>query len=632
MLFQSIYKKLIFCLAIIVSGSIYAETYYLSPAGNDNASGTSASEAWQTISKLNSLDLSPGTIILFEGGQIFNGSVYLSPSDANDPLNTTTISSYGTGRAIINSGAAYGLYAYNTQGIVISNLVFSGSGMNSNTGNGILFYADAPGDKKFSNVNIRNVEVYGYGKNGIVISSNNGNTGFKNVVIDSTHVHHIRTNGITTSGYTSQTHVGWAHENITIKNTEADNIPGFSDPDTHKGSGIIMGQVNNGLIERCVAHHTGADNTHCGGPGGIWAWDCNDLTIQHCESYLNKSGTGCDGLGFDFDGGMTNSTMQYNYSHDNDGAGYLLGQYDNARPWSNNIIRFNISENDGRTNGGGITLFKGINTVMNGAKIYNNTVYITPSSLNNAIGAFTITDWHKGIAGTEVYNNIFQTTGGVALVDVPAGYDAYFAGNLYWSSGTDFKIYYQGPTYTNLADWRTATGNEQVGSTATGITANPAFNGAGNGIIIFPNPTEQLNAYKLSTGSPATDAGLDIASLFGISRGSRDFFSNAIYDGSIADIGAHDATLSTGIAAATGGNSISVYPNPVKSGNPIIIKATQFPYSAELISITGARVWSEQKIESQEYQVPTYNLAAGVYILSVKDKNSLLKLNKIVIN
>ena len=34
-----------------------------------------------------------------------------------------------------------------------------------------------------------------------------------------------------------------------------------------------------------------------------------------------------DGVGFDFDGGVTNSVMQYNYSHDNDAAGFLRAQY-----------------------------------------------------------------------------------------------------------------------------------------------------------------------------------------------------------------------------------------------------------------------------------------------------------------
>ena len=609
-----------------------AETYYISPSGNDNASGTSAADPWQSVARLNNMVLLPGTTVLFEGGQIFNGNIYIDPSDGNDLQNVITISSYGGGKAIINSGLGTGLYAYNTQGVVISDLVFAGAGMTSNTANGIMFYADMAGDRKFSNINIRNVEIYGYGKNGLVISSGNGNTGFKDVMIDSVHVHHVRTNGITTSGYTSQTHIGWAHQNVTIKNSEVDNIPGYSDPDNHKGSGIIMGQVDNGLIERSVAHHTGADNTHCGGPGGIWAWDCNNLTIQYCESYLNKSGTGCDGLGFDLDGGITNSLMQYNYSHDNDGAGYLLGQYDHARPWFNNVIRFNISENDGRTNAGGITLFKGAGTVMSGAKIYNNTVYTSPSATNPAVGAFTIIDWNKGISGTEVYNNIFQTTGGVPLLYVPTDYTAYFAGNLYWASGADFKINYQGTVYSNLADWRTATGNEQLGATSAGIVANPNLNNPGNGAIVFPNPVSDLNAYTLAANSPAVDAGIDITSLYGISRGTQDFFTNPIYDGTLADIGAHEVTMSTDIAAASWENSISVYPNPVKTGNPIIVKANKFPYSAELISITGARVWNEQNIESQEYQIPTINLAAGLYILSITDNKKHRKINKMVVN
>ncbi len=54
------------------------------------------------------------------------------------------------------------------------------------------------------------------------------------------------------------------------------------------------------------------------------------------------------GAGFDFDGGCTNSTLQYNYSHDNYGAGYLLAQFDNAPLMKNITIRYNISENDGR--------------------------------------------------------------------------------------------------------------------------------------------------------------------------------------------------------------------------------------------------------------------------------------------
>ena len=64
------------------------------------------------------------------------------------------------------------------------------------------------------------------------------------------------------------------------------------------------------------------------------------------ESYRNRT-IEVDGDGFDFDGGATNSVMQYNYSHDNDGAGLLFAQYPSApQRMENPTIRHNISEND----------------------------------------------------------------------------------------------------------------------------------------------------------------------------------------------------------------------------------------------------------------------------------------------
>lgn len=619
--------------SMMFSIGLKATTYYVSPTGDDASAGTSTSTAWKTIAKINNMAIPAGTTILFEGGKIFNGALYLDNNDANNAANAVVISSYGTGKATINSANGSGFFAYNTQGITISNLIFEGSGMASNTADGVLFYADLPGNVKLSKININNIEVHNYGKTGISIASSNGNTGFKDVVIDGAHVYQVKQNGIITGGYTSQSHTGWAHQNVTIRNTEVNNVPGYSDPGQHKGSGIILGQVDNGIVEKSVAHDNGSDNTHCGGPGGIWAWDCNNINIQFCESYSNKSGTGCDGLGFDLDGGVTNSIMQYNYSHDNDGAGYLLGQYDNARPWANNIVRFNISENDGRTNAGGITLFKGAGTTMTGLKIYNNTVYTSPSASNPGIGAFTVIDWNQGITGVDVYNNIFQTIGSVSLIDIPAGYNVNFKGNLYWSSGASFKIKYQGTTYTSIAAWRSATSNEQSGSSPTGITADPLILNVGNGGIIFPNQVSQLNAYKLGTGSPAIDAGLDLMSLFSINTGAQDFFNNSI-TGIVADIGAHEATttITTGVASTDViKEEISFFPNPVKSGSSISIKGAELPYSAEIVSMTGAIAWKEEKIESKEYTIPTINLAAGTYVLIIKDAGGEKKINKVIV-
>src|SRR5206468_751201 len=127
-------------------------------------------------------------------------------------------------------------------------------------------------------------------------------------------------------------------------------------------------------IERCVAYNNGAAcNNPGGGPMGIWTWDSNNITIQYNESYANRCGTGSrDGGGFDLDGGVTNSVMQYNYSHDNYGAGFLLFQFASARPYGNNIVRYNITANDARNfHYGGIYMGGGSAVINN--QIYNNT-------------------------------------------------------------------------------------------------------------------------------------------------------------------------------------------------------------------------------------------------------------------
>jgi hypothetical protein len=620
--------------ALALGSSLQATTYYLSPNGNDNSNGTSTSTPWKTISKLNNMVLPPGTTILFEGGAIFTGGISIDQSDANDESNIVTFSTYGTGKAIISSGSSSGFSAQNTKGFKISNLSFEGAGMASNSTNGISISTNLSGNVKLGKVEIVNSDVHNYGKDGIALVSSSGNTGFKNVLIDGVHVYQVKQNGITTRGYTMQTHTGYAHENVTIRNTEVDHVPGYSDPSTHRGSGIILAQAANSLIEKSVAHDNGTANTHCGGPGGIWAWDCDHLTIQYCESYKNSGGSGCDGLGFDFDGGVTNSLMQYNYSHDNDGAGYLLGQYDYARPWSNNVVRFNISENDGRTNSGAISLFKGPGSTMSGCKIYNNTVVISPSSKNSNVSAFTLTQWYTGITGVEVYNNIFQSTGGTQLVLVPNGYDADFAGNLYWSSGSPLKINYHGTVYNSLSSWRTASGKETAGGLSTGVNADPLLQNVGNGTIIYPSATTQLNAYRFSASSPAMNAGVNLMNVFGINAGTHDYFNNPI-NAMSTSIGVYQggSGLTTGVSDITKAESekISFFPNPLRSGDMLYVKGAEYPYSLEVVSITGASVIKDKEVSTDEYLIADKGLSAGVYIVAIKDNAGKKTVSKLVI-
>ncbi|HTB26345.1 MAG TPA: hypothetical protein VK711_13310, partial [Puia sp.] len=77
-------KTLITFLLIIFSTRGFATAYYVSSAGNDSNTGTTIATAWATIGKVNSNIFLPGDTLYFEGGQTFNGSIYMPATDAND--------------------------------------------------------------------------------------------------------------------------------------------------------------------------------------------------------------------------------------------------------------------------------------------------------------------------------------------------------------------------------------------------------------------------------------------------------------------------------------------------------------------------------------------------------------------
>ena len=528
---------------LLSATGVFATSYYVDNAGSDANTGTSPTPggAWLTIAKVNSTVFHPGDALYFAGGQTFSGGIDLANSDLNDPLDIFIISSYGVGSATINATASYGLSAYNKQGLSISNLIFDGGSMLSNANSGLVLVADVPGDVKFSNISISNVEVKNFGAQGIMISGGNKLTGFQNVNLSNLSVHDVKANGIVVYGDITHAIGSWPHKDVSISNCEVYGIPGFDDPSSHEGNGIMISQVDAGVIQNCTAHDNGESNTHCGGPGGIWCWDSNKITIQYCESYKNHSGTGCDGLGFDFDGGMTHSVMQYNYAHDNDGAGFLLGQFANAPDWSNDTVRYNISENDGVVNEGSIGLFKGPGTTMNGACIYNNTIYVSHHAGNSNESAVYFQNWNTGINNVNFYNNILLSTGGVPFINIPTGYSAFFAGNIYWASGGAFSVNYQGINYSSLDAWRLATNNEVVASPPPGPTgapllANPGFGGT----VGFGKSLTSLNAYKINSAqSPAFGKALDLNSLYSINVGLTDFWGTILPGGNSNDIGAN---------------------------------------------------------------------------------------------
>jgi hypothetical protein len=306
-----------------------------------------------------------------------------------------------------------------------------------------------------------------------------------------------------------------------------DKIP-TSGEDAREGLTAILS-----VKKRCVAFNNGwLSNSREGGPIGIWAHDSNDITIQHNESYDNRTGGKHDGGGFDLDGGVTNSVVQYNYAHGNDGAGYLLAQYDKARPFERNVVRFNISENDGRKNAyGAIHGFGDLGKT----DVYNNTVYLEPSDCGRPAG---IVLSHGSQLVIRVLNNIFQTVGGVPCARVSSSDGVMFAGNNYHSGEGPLAIEWGSVSYDSVGAWSSATGQEQQDGASCCQSVDPQLRSPGAGGTLGDAPLlETLDAYQLTPASPLIGAGIDLEAI-GVDPGARDYYGTALQRCGGSDVGA----------------------------------------------------------------------------------------------
>ncbi len=512
--------------------------YYVSPSGSDKNAGTSPTKPWATINKVNSKGLNPGDQVLFQGGATFTGSLQFTSRDGGTPASPVVISSYGTGKATINSPTAEGIKVYNAGGFNISNLKFTGPGPAA-TKQGVSFYMDLGGNAKLAHVYIDNVEVSGF-KNGIMLGSWNNNAGYIDVRITNTSVHDN-----VMSGVNSYAQLPYSHQSFYVGHVTAYNQLG--DPQllgAPSGSGIVLGGVDGAIIERSVAYNNGARCVSSSGPVGIWAYDANNVTIQYNESYNNTTSGSADGGGFDLDQNTKNSIIQYNYSHGNAGPGYLLAQSVNNTNHTGNIIRYNISENDGRKNStGAVTLWgKILNT-----HIYNNSIYLKAAASGSPRGVYIHNSATTGlyVNNVSVRNNIIQVTNSLRMVQVTGGMLSgakllRFEDNNYFPTATTFKIVWGGTTHATLASWRTATTQETVGGAPVGFSVDPAFTAPGaGGTIGNADLLPTLTGYRLLSTSTMGDGGLNLNQM-GISPGSKDFWGNATPQSLKYSVGAHD--------------------------------------------------------------------------------------------
>ena len=346
------------CLLLLGCLRSVARNYYVSARGNDEWEGSRA-RPWKTIGAVNRFEFGPGDSVFFRAGEHFGGTLRM------EGMRRVFAGSYGKGEATIDAGDSSAVVLYRCVGVRVSGLRLAGAGRK--TGN----VKDGLAMIECMACRADGVDITGFQKSGLFIWS------CVDIEVKRIVAHENGAAGIAVEGQDKR-----SSRDIRILYCRAEDNPG--DPTNltnHSGNGIVCGHCTKVLIEHCSATNNGWDMPRIGnGPVGIWCYEADSVAIRYCVSYKNKTSPGAaDGGGFDLDGGVTHSVIEHCLSYGNQGAGYCLFQYWSASPWFDNIIRDNISEDDGLVSDGRAGIYvwnsSGDPTQLRDCKVYGNTIY-----------------------------------------------------------------------------------------------------------------------------------------------------------------------------------------------------------------------------------------------------------------
>jgi hypothetical protein len=546
-------------------------SFYVTSSGNDAHNGSLANP-WKTVAAANSFDFEPGDVLFFAGGQTF-GQLQLRKEDQG-----LAIKSYN---GVATLGA---LYAYNVGDITIDNLNFVGAGT-VNKLDGIKFYMDSTAFGDLNNIIIKNTSVSNFGGNGILIGAWATNNGFNNVQILNCKLFGNYVDGFASYGNRDQ----YSHTQLYIADSKAYNNFGRTDiTSTMTGSGFVVGGFDGGTIEYCEAYGNGKNNrSTAGGPQGFWCYNSKSIVFQYSVSHHNQAGKYFDGGGFDIDGGSQNCMIQYCYSYSNEGAGYAFFEHGSTTQFSNNTIRYNISENDGRKNAhGGITMWAKdtLNRVKN-SSVYNNTIYVTPSSIASAgypVGIFL--KW-SNFQNITFYNNIIYTVDTLKILS-GATTNATFSNNNYFTTGRAANF------------------------TKGGIVKDP----------LFKNPGGGKEGYVLRGPSPAINAGKT-------SPATQDFIGTTVPFNGGYDIGAYESTFRPPVANAGADQTVTLPNDATLTGSGTDPDGTIAAFSWTKLSGPASGLIENPNAASTTVS----NLAEGTYMfrLTVTDNDEMAAIDDI---
>lgn len=390
-------------LAVPTTAAEAATTSYRVDCSAKTAGDGSSSQPWNSLKQANAHSFQPGDQLLLRRGTSCSGQ--LAPQGSGTSAARITLSAYGSGplptvngRGTANGSGAVQLV--NQQYWTVKNLRITNSTTSKNPRtyrSGVLVLNTGVG--RLRGITLSGLTVDGVRSNpadgqmgprdwgGIsVLTTGTKKDGYDNLRISGNTVSKVSRTGIIVSNhqYPRSWDSGTRVDHNVVKQARGDGIFVLG---TKKGSIDHNVARDNGDILPCP--ECGA-STRGTASVGIWTLKSDRVVIEHNEASGQYAEAG-DGEGFDIDASATNTVLQYNYAHDNDGGGVFLCGSVNA------IVRFNILQNNKKSAFAFIGTMPAKNT-----KIYNNTVYQSKKSNAGVVRYF---NGPKG-SGIQFFNNI----------------------------------------------------------------------------------------------------------------------------------------------------------------------------------------------------------------------------------
>ncbi len=530
-------KSLFITVLLLTATFIYGQSksYFISPDGDDNASGLSLKTAWKSLEKVNQTTFLPGDRVLFESGGVWYGQ--LQPKGSGEKGKPITLSSYGEkGKPVINIGSAEGagIRLFNQSWWEIHNMeITSGAPAELGVGRqGIAIIVKGDG-QHMEGIVIKNNYIHdiwgqlggrgeyvGYYSTAILVRSQYEEglsrkdralvkTTFDNVLVENNRIERFDKCGIVVWG---------GKHHIVVRKNYMDNLG---------GDGIFVNGPYRGLIEYNEVRRSCMRSGYMDLPGGddwwphtaaIWIQNTEETIMQFNEVYdTGREPKNGDGNAYDFDFYCTRCIAQYNYSKNNHGFMLVMNNT------SGNITRYNISENDK-------SHLIQIQSNLTDENVFHNNVFYAD------YGTADI-DFHGGENGNKeaidrlgalFYNNIFYASGQARFRTV-------------YSFGPVIGRTFDEVSKPNFAPGSLFLNNCYYGPWKNGlpddpkkVVADPLFVAPGTG----GNGLYSLNGYQLQAGSPCINSGLPVPL-----PSKRDYYGNPVND-SLVDIGAYEQSQS----------------------------------------------------------------------------------------